>query len=202
MQSPFPLSDIANITGLILAGGRARRLGGQDKGLILLNNKRLIDYAVERLAAQTGTILINANRHQAQYQTCGYPVIADSLPDFAGPLAGLLSGLQHSKTDWLLAVPCDNPHLPEDLAARLVALANEKQCLLSVACCEGQLQPTYCLLHRSLHDSLQHYLARGQHKVQDWVMQQQACIVEFANCRDFANINTPQQLAEAERSHD
>ncbi len=198
MQATFPIIPQSHITGLILAGGKARRLNGQDKGLIRLGNQTLVEYVITRLHGQTKTLIINANRHQDIYQGFGYPVIADELPDFAGPLAGLHAGLQHMSTEWLLSVPCDNPGIPANLVAQLVAMANQKQCLLTVASCDGQLQPVYCLLHRSLQASLQAYLASGQHKVQDWLQQQTPCIVEFSDCGEFENINTPEQLAEAE----
>ena len=199
MQTMFPKPESSRITGLILAGGKARRLEGQDKGLISLGNKHLIEYVIERLRPQLGELLINANRHHDSYQQFGCPVIADSLPGFAGPLAGLLSGLQHMHTDWLVSVPCDNPWLPADLVGQLVLAVQAQACPLAVASCRGELQPVYCLLHRSLQASLANYLAGGQHKVQDWVRQQQHCVVDFADTRAFENINTPQQLAEAEQ---
>lgn len=198
MQSPFPITGIASITGLILAGGRARRLQGKDKGLIRLGNQYLIEYVIARLQPQTATILINANRNQSDYQALGYAVIADTLPDFAGPLAGLLSGLQQSQTDWLVSVPCDNPRLPANLVETMIRSANAHHHLLTVASCPGQLQPVYCLIHRSLQDSIHNYLAGGEHKVQDWLQQQPHGVVEFTDCREFENINTPAQLREVE----
>ncbi len=199
MQTMFPKPETTDITGLILAGGKARRLNGQDKGLISLGNKPLIGYVIERLRPQLGGVLINANRHQDTYQQFGCPVIADSLPNFAGPLAGLLSGLQHMHTEWLISVPCDNPWLPGDLVEQLVRAVQVQPGPLVVASCGGELQPVYCLAHRSLQTSLANYLASGQHKVQDWVQQQPHCVVEFADPLAFENINTPEQLAEAER---
>lgn len=200
MQSLFPIPDATQITGLILAGGRARRLGGQDKGLIQMGNQLLIEYVLERFRPQVGDILLNANRHAEHYQQLGYPVVADTLPDFAGPLAGLLAGLQHMTGHWLVSVPCDNPRLPDDLVHKLVEAANRQHCRLAVAACAGELQPVYCLLHRSLQDTLADYLAAGRHKAADWIGQQTHCVVEFADCRQFENINTPAQLREAEKS--
>lgn len=197
MQSLFPIPQPEGITGLILAGGRARRLHEQDKGLIQLGNQALIEYVIARLRPQTGEILINANRNRETYRRFGYPVIADTLPDFAGPLAGLLAGLQHMTNQWLVSAPCDNPWLPVDLVERMATAANARQCLLAVAGCGGQLQPVYCLLHRSLRDSLSGYLAGGRHKVQEWIGQQAHCVVDFPDAHEFANINTPEQLAEA-----
>jgi len=200
MQAVFPIPQAAHITGLILAGGQARRLGGQDKGLIQLGNQQLIQYVLARFRPQVGELLINANRHAERYRAFGYPLVADTLPDFAGPLAGLLSGLQHSKTDWLVSVPCDNPWMPDNLVAKLVQTANAEQCLLTVAGCAGKLQPVYCLLHYSLQTSLAAYLTAGQHKVQTWIEQQTHAVAEFPDCREFENVNTAAQLAEAEKS--
>lgn len=199
MQTMFPKPETAHITGLILAGGLARRLDGRDKGLISLGNRYLIEYVIERLRPQSGEILINANRNQAAYQQFGCPVIADRLPDFAGPLAGLLTGLEHMRHDWLVSAPCDNPWLPANLVEQLVQAVHAQQSPLAVASCRGELQPVYCLLHRSLQASLAAYLATGQHKVRDWIRQQKHCVVEFADAHAFENINTPQQLVEAEK---
>lgn len=195
----FPIPEATHITGLILAGGQAHRLGGQDKGLIQLGNQQMIGHVIRRLRPQLGEILINANRNQDHYQQLGYPVIADSLPDFAGPLAGLLTGLENMQNDWLISVPCDNPWLPTDLVATLIQAVTDQQCRLGVARSEGQLQPVYCLLHRSLQTSLHEFLANGQHKVRQWIAQQPHCVVDFADAQEFENINTPQQLTEAEK---
>lgn len=199
MQAMFPIPETAHITGLILAGGQARRLDGQDKGLIRLGNKYLIEYVIERLQPQLGELLINANRNPEHYRQFGYPIVADTLPDFAGPLAGLVAGLQNMENEWLLSVPCDNPWLPTTLVEQLVQAVTAQHCLLAVARCAGQLQPVYCLLHQSLQPSLTAYLASGQHKVQAWVRQQPHCVVDFPDAHEFENINTPQQLAEAEK---
>ena len=199
MQAMFPINPAHDITALILAGGKARRLGGQDKGLIQLANRPLIEHVLDKLRPQTGTIMINANRHQDRYRQYGYPVIADSLPDFAGPLAGLLTGLENMTTEWLVTVPCDNPHLPDRLVQTLVETANQQECLLTVASCKERLQPVYCLLHRSLQSPLADFLVANKHKAQDWVKEQDYCMVEFDNADAFENINTPEQLAEAEK---
>lgn len=195
----FPLPDARHITGLILAGGRARRLDGQDKGLITLGKRPLIDYVIERLRPQVGDLLINANRHQDRYRQFHCPVIADSLPDFAGPLAGLLAGLENTQHEWLVSVPCDNPWLPLDLVERLISGLQAQPRPLAVVRSGEQLQPVYCLAHRSLRESLSGYLAADQHKVREWVLQQDPCIVEFDQPAEFENINTPQQLSEAEQ---
>ena len=109
------------ITGLILAGGRAQRMGGIDKGLIPFHNKALIESAIARLSSQVGSILINANRNVTKYASYGYPVIPDETPDFSGPLAGFSAGLKTCNTPYLLTSPCDSPLLPIDLGIKLAA---------------------------------------------------------------------------------
>ena len=109
------------ITGLILAGGRAQRMGGIDKGLIPFHGKPLIELAIARLQSQVNSIIINANRNITKYAAYGYPVIMDETPDFSGPLAGFSAGLQVCKTPYLLTSPCDSPLLPIDLASQLAS---------------------------------------------------------------------------------
>ncbi len=196
----FPIPKPSHITGLILAGGKARRLNGQDKGLIPLGNKKLVEHAINRLAPQLGEILINANRNQEEYQQFAHPIIADTLPDFAGPLAGFLTGLEHMNNDWLITVPCDNPWLPNNLVEKLLQAAEQQACPLAVARSQGRLQSVYCLLHHSLQASLADYLSHGQHRVQAWIQQQKHCVVDFADAHEFENINTPEQLAEAKKN--
>ena len=121
------------ITGLILAGGRARRMGGQDKGLIPLAGRPLIAWVIEALRPQVGSILISANRNQAAYAAFGYPVIGDEaggpdLTGFQGPLAGIAAAMTLAQTPWLLTLPCDTPLLPADLAARLAAALTAASC--------------------------------------------------------------------------
>ena len=202
MQTMFPITTESPITGLILAGGKARRLNGEDKGLIQLGDSPLIAHVITKLRTQTSTVIINANRNQASYAQFDCPVIADSLTDFAGPLAGFLAGLQNISTEWMVTVPCDNPDLPDNLVATLSSTANKNRCRLTVASSQSRLQPVYCLLHRSLADSLSDFLASNQHKVQDWIKAQEHCVAEFDETKIFKNINTPEQLAEAEKNHD
>ncbi|MEI8077836.1 MAG: molybdenum cofactor guanylyltransferase, partial [Betaproteobacteria bacterium] len=104
-----------HITGLILAGGRAQRMGGIDKGLIPFHGKALIESAIQALKSQVGQILINANRNITKYSIYGYPVIVDEAPDFSGPLAGFSAGLKVCKTPYLVTSPCDSPLMPPDL---------------------------------------------------------------------------------------
>ncbi|MDH5445216.1 MAG: molybdenum cofactor guanylyltransferase [Gammaproteobacteria bacterium] len=200
MQTMFPIIPDMHVTGLILAGGKAKRLGGEDKGLIQLGQRHLIEHVIDRLQPQTTSVLINANRNQETYRGFGYPVIADGVPDFAGPLAGILAGLQHMTTEWLVVVPCDNPALPNKLVMSLAEVTNQQQCLLTVANCQGNIQPVFCLLHKSLADSISDFLAKDQHRVQDWLVHQTYSVCEFDDPNAFSNINTPEQLQEASKT--
>jgi molybdopterin-guanine dinucleotide biosynthesis protein A len=109
----------ADITAVILAGGKARRMEGEDKGLIELHGRPLIDYIIAGLRPQVGGILVNANRNLERYGTFGYPVIGDMLGDYFGPLVGMATGMQAADTPLLMTVPCDSPFVPEGLGEAL-----------------------------------------------------------------------------------
>jgi len=194
-----------HITGCILAGGRASRMGGVDKGLQLFRGQTLVQHAIMRLQPQVSQLLINANRNPAEYALTGLKVIADT--DFAdmGPLSGFLSGLQHCDTEWLVTVPCDSPFFPLDLVEKLAAAATAKQSLIAMAQTQRlpdntwELQPVFCLMHRSLIHSLKDYLASGQRKISAWAQQQTPlALCEFEETAEsahlFANANTLQEL--------
>lgn len=110
---------MTTITGVVLAGGKARRMGGVDKGLLELNGKPLWQHVADALMTQLSHVVVNANRHQEIYQASGLKVIEDSLADYPGPLAGMLSVMQQEAGEWFLFCPCDTPYIPPDLAARL-----------------------------------------------------------------------------------
>ncbi|XAH21735.1 molybdenum cofactor guanylyltransferase MobA [Xylophilus sp. GW821-FHT01B05] len=196
---------LADITGLVLAGGRGSRMGGMDKGLQPFRGQPLALHALQRLAPQTRQLLVNANRHAADYATWGYPVVADAAPDFAGPLAGMLAGLQHCRTGWLVTVPCDSPLFPLDLVARLAAAAPHGMAVVAAradATATPRLQPVFCLMAARLAPALADYLARGGRKVGEWAAQQEAVRVPFGPPQDaplaFANANTLEELAALE----
>jgi molybdopterin-guanine dinucleotide biosynthesis protein A len=191
-----------DITGLVLAGGRGLRMGGLDKGLQNFRGTPLALHALKRLAAQTGPLLVNANRHPETYRAFGAPVVADADDSFAGPMAGLLAGLDACATPWLLAVPCDAPWFPQDLGERLAQAASQAQARAAVAQdrADGvpRLQPVFCLVHVSLKDSLRHWLAGGGRKAREWLVAQQAATALFdrpGDAQAFFNANTPADLA-------
>jgi molybdopterin-guanine dinucleotide biosynthesis protein A len=197
----------ADITGLLLAGGRGSRMGGVDKGLQNFNGESLAMHAVRRLGPQVGTVMINANRSFAGYASFGVPVWADSLADYPGPLGGFLTGLEHCATPFLLTVPCDTPLFPLDLAARLSeALAADGAEIAMVSAPEAggdaapalRPQPVFCLLRTSLRDSLLRFTEAGGRKVQAWTGQHRTVLVPFDRPGDapdaFFNANTLAEL--------
>jgi len=201
-----------DITGLVLAGGRGSRMGGVDKGLQPFRGQPLAQHALQRLAPQVGPLLLNANRHLDSYRAWGVPVVADTTPDFAGPLAGFLAGLQQCRTPWLLAIPCDTPLFPTDLAARLAAAAEAAAAPLAlVHAPESEAgnasllrpQPAFCLIHTDLLDSLQRFVADGGRKIDRWTAQHPMAATCFDRPGDdlhaFANANTLEQLQALER---
>ena len=188
------------ISAIILSGGRARRMGGVDKGLILLQSQPLIQHVISRLQPQVDETLINANREIAQYQAFGFKVLQDENQDFAGPLAGILLGLKHAKHELVLAVPCDSPILPLDLVARLYNGLAESRMDIAVASSDGNAHPVFCLMKKSVLPSLIAFLDAGERKVSAWQKSQQYCEVDFSDCTDaFVNLNTPQDLADLEQ---
>jgi molybdopterin-guanine dinucleotide biosynthesis protein A len=192
------------ITGLILAGGRAQRMGGIDKGLIPFQGKALIESAISRLKPQVSTILINANRSITKYSHYGYPVLMDETPDFSGPLAGFSVGLKHCKTPYLLTSPCDSPLLPVDLASKMAAQLEDKDLELVFASSkeeDGKIwsQPVFCLMKSDLQDSLDAFLSKGDLKIDRWFKEMRSGTVVFENPQAFANVNTPEELAALEK---
>jgi molybdenum cofactor guanylyltransferase len=182
------------ITAVILAGGRGQRMGGEDKGLIEFNNKPLIQHAIEAIQPQVGAILINANRNQERYQAFGYPVIADSLLNYQGPLAGFAAAMRSIGTEDMLTLPCDGPMIAHDLVARLHQARLAAGAEIAVAHDGKRLQPVYALIPKRLADSLQRYLDGGDRKIDLWYARHRVAHADFSDStRTFININTLQQ---------
>ena len=182
------------VSAVILAGGRATRMGGDDKGWVPLAGKPLIEHVLERLRPQVDEVLINANRSQTRYQALA-PVIGDGNDDFQGPLAGMQAGLAAARHDWVLFVPCDGPALPRDLMARFRA-AITPDTELVVAHDGEHLQPVVALLRRALLPSLRQALAEGERKTGAWFARHRMAVVPFADLPDaFVNLNSPDELA-------
>lgn len=188
----FPLPSKQNILAHILAGGRATRMQGEDKGLLELNGTPLVVYVIEQLRPQVTSICISANRHIEQYQRYGLPVIVDSLEGYLGPLAGIHAALLTCHSEWLLTVPVDCPFMPADLVLRLSQAVTSTQRPLSVVHDGMGLQPAFCLLHHSLSANLQQYLERGGRKTGEWLRQHNPALADYSdNPQAFININAP-----------
>ena len=192
-----------DITALILAGGRAQRMGGMDKGLIPFHGKPLIESAIAKLKIQTQTIIINANRNITKYAGYGYPVIMDETPDFSGPLAGFSVGLKACKTPYLLTSPCDSPLLPSNLAELLSTEMERSDFELVYASskeADGKVwaQPVFCLMRSNLQDSLNQFLQKGDLKIDRWFKELRSSTVIFDDPLFFANVNTPEELKSLE----
>ena len=192
--SPLP------ITAVILAGGEARRMGGVDKGLVEVAQKPMIEYVINAVAPQVSKLLINANRNQDAYAQYGFPVVADTLEGFHGPLAGMASAMQIVDTDYMLSLPCDSPHVPNDLAQRLFKKLDAAHAEISVAHNGERLQPVFCLLKTSLLDSMLNYLNSGERKIDRWFTQHEMVTADFSDKPEtFINVNSPEDIVRLEQ---
>jgi len=193
-----------DVTGVILAGGRGSRMGGVDKGLQNHRGMPLAMHALMRLQPQVGAMLINANRNLGAYEALGAPVYPDSTPDFAGPLAGVLVGLEQCQTPWMVTVPCDTPAFPLDLVEHLARTADEQQADIAYAVTvepdgREQSHPVFCLLRSDLMESLVAFMHGGGRKIDAWFAQHKAVGVRFPEAQAFFNANTPHELAQLQR---
>lgn len=190
----------AGLSAVILAGGRATRMGGADKGLIQFQGTPLVARICAALKPQVAELMINANRNLDPYRQLGHKVVEDRLTDHQGPLAGMHAALLEAEHPWLLTLPCDGPFVCADYARRMLDAAGEQNVRLAVAHDGERAQPVYSLIHRDLARSLAQFLSTGQRKIDRWHAQHAFATVDFsADPSMFVNINTPQQLAEIEQ---
>ena len=188
----------ADVTGIVLAGGQGRRMGGVDKGLVDLDGTPMIAHVLARLVPQVGDVLINANQNLDRYRAFGYPVVPDAVGGFAGPLAGLHAGMTRASRGFVVTVPCDSPFLPRDLVPRLRAKLDEKGAQLAVAKTFDQPHPVFALVRRDLLPNLAAFLASGGRKIDAWYAAFRAVEVAFDDeALAFRNINTADELAAA-----
>jgi molybdopterin-guanine dinucleotide biosynthesis protein A len=184
------------VSGIVLAGGQGRRMGGVDKGLVLLRGKPMAAWVLERLKPQANEILINANQNLEAYARFGYPVVPDAIGGFAGPLAGLHAGLAAASHALVVTVPCDSPFLPLDLVARLNQALGDND--LAVAKTGNQPHPVFSLVRRSVRDHLTKFLSGGGRKIDAWYATLEVVEVSFDDEADaFRNINTREELRQA-----
>ncbi|MDX8464402.1 molybdenum cofactor guanylyltransferase MobA [Mesorhizobium sp. VK23B] len=199
-----------SIAGIILAGGQSRRMGGGDKPLLSLGEGRLIDHVAARLKPQVGTLALNANGDPARFTSLDIPVISDTVPGYAGPLAGILTGLEWAATNpacrSLVSAAGDTPFFPGDLVERLVATADKRPGAIAVASSGGRWHPTFALWPLGLSDALHHFLVDEDNRRVSAFMERHGFVqVEFPMIEaegrridPFFNINTPDDLAQAE----
>ena len=205
---PFSI-NVATV-GVLFAGGQSRRMGGGDKSLQALGGRSMIAHAIDTLAAQVDALIINANGDAARFAAFGLPVVPDRDADFAGPLAGLLAGMMWTRAHCpaarhVMTAACDTPFFPADIAARLSAAAGAADADIAIAASGGQGHFVFGLWPVALADDLEAYLAEGRRKVQDWIARYAHVTVDFlpveiggASVDPFFNINTPEDLAQAE----
>lgn len=187
---------------VILAGGQASRMGGGDKGRLMLGGRSLIDRVIERISPQVGAIVLSANGDLTRFDDLGLPVVADSIPDHAGPLAGILAGMDWASEhghDWLITVAADTPFFPMDMVERLSGYDNP---VVLAATPDPEFgmrrQPTFGRWHVEQRHDLRSALNMGVRKIRQWAEAQDEVLVAFDNA-DFFNINTPEDLAWAEQ---
>jgi molybdopterin-guanine dinucleotide biosynthesis protein A len=194
-----------DITGLILAGGRGSRMGGVDKGLQNHLGMPLAMHALLRLAPQVGEVMVNANRNLGAYEAMGVPVWPDALPDYAGPLAGFLTGLEHCETPYLVTVPCDTPNFPTDLVEQLAAALVAQEADIAMAATRGaqgqQVQPVLCLMKATLMEDLVRFAQEGQRKIDRWTARHRCVEVPFDDEAAFFNANTTAELRQLQKTN-
>jgi molybdopterin-guanine dinucleotide biosynthesis protein A len=201
------VQEIGPVVGIILAGGRSQRMGGGDKCLHPLGGQPLLAHVIARLQPQVDRLVLNANGDPARFAAFGLPVVADGVPDFAGPLAGVLAGMEWAavhlpEAHYLVTAPGDGPFLPRDLVQHLARLLIAEDAELAIAASAGQPYPVIGLWPVRLRDELRQALTvEHEHKVDAWAGRHRRVIAEFPTdpVDPFFNANTPEQLIEAER---
>ena len=193
------MTERLSVTGVVLAGGMGRRMGGVDKGLLELRGRPLAAWVVDRLRPQVDHLLINANQNRERYAEFGCPVVADEIPDFAGPLAGLHAALSAASTPFVATAPCDSPFLPETLVSRLFSALTAAAADLAVARTFDQPHPVFCLCRREVLPHLTEFLAGGGRKIDRWYATLKVVEVAFDDVAEaFENINTREELGRFE----
>lgn len=184
--------ELRCITGVVLAGGRGSRMGGDDKGLLPLNGRSMVEHVIARLRPQVGQLLISANRNRDRYAALGYPVVPDLLAGFQGPLAGMAASLQSATTPYIVTVPCDSPLMAIDAVARLGEALVRDGADVSVAHDGRRTHPVFLMVKRRLLPSLLEFLDAGERKIDRWFARHRLALADFSDCPEsFANVNDP-----------
>lgn len=190
------MNSRTKVAGVILAGGRARRMDNQDKGLVHFNGRPMIGYAIAALEPVVDCVLINANRNLDQYRQFGKPVISDQTDSFDGPLAGILTAMIHAEAEVLLVIPCDSPLVKTEHLQKLLATRAENDADVAIAFDGDKMHPVFLAIRMALQNSLQGYLDSGQRKVGVWLQQQNWVRADFSREPEiFTNINTMAELS-------
>ncbi len=185
-----------NVAGVVLAGGRAQRMGNQDKGLVHFKGRPMVSYPIDALSPVVDQLFINANRSFPQYSQFGWPVISDQTDTFDGPLAGVLTAMAHTDADMLLVIPCDSPLIKTVHLQKLLLGCIDNAADVAVAFDGARLHPVFFAVKTALQSSLQNYLASGQRKVAAWLCGQNMVQVDFSDEPEiFININTLSELS-------
>ena len=188
------------VTGVILAGGQARRMNALDKGLVCYHGRPMVSYAIDALAGVAGQTIINANRNLDLYRQFGLPVIADQTESFDGPLAGILSAMTHADAGVLLVIPCDSPLIKAEHLQKLLSVREQNQADAAVAFDGERVHPVFLAIKTSLVKTLREYLDSGQRKLDRWLAQLKTVRADFSETPGiFININTLAELSELER---
>lgn len=196
-------SPMEDITGLVLSGGPSSRMGGVDKGLQNVNGMPLALLTLLRLQLQSGRAMISANRNLSAYEAMGVPVWPDSIEGYVGPAAGLLAGLEHAETEWLITAPCDAPGFPLNLVERMAAAVKQAGAHIAMATTseDGQqrLRPEFCLVRMDTVESLVAFLHEGQRDLEQWATKHGAIRVSFDDSDAFFDANTAEELRALQR---
>jgi molybdopterin-guanine dinucleotide biosynthesis protein A len=197
------MKDQTTVAGVILAGGLAKRMNNEDKGLIQYHDRPLIAYAIDALAGTVPEIMINANRNLEQYRRFGKPIVCDLTPSFDGPLAGILTAMLHTDAKVLVVLPCDSPLIKPEHVQKLISARVENDADVAVAYDGERLHPVFLAIKTRLKESLQDYLARGERKLDHWLKQHNLVLVDFSGTPNiFANINTMIELKALETQNE
>ena len=190
--SPADIAARDQVTGVILAGGKATRMGGVDKGLVTVGGRPMVAWVIDALRPQVSDVLINANRSRERYDEFACAVVDDGDDDFRGPLAGMASGMRAARTPYIAVVPCDSPLIGDELIQRLYAAAESSGSPIAAAHDGERLQPVFAMLSCDLLDDLAGYLDDGERKIDRWYDRHGYVKVDFSDVAEwFANINAP-----------
>jgi len=197
------MNSQTKVAGVILAGGLARRMNNQDKGLIPYKGQAMVTYAIAAMRPVVDQLIINANRNIERYRQFGLPVVADQTDSFDGPLAGVLTAMLQVDSDVLLVMPCDSPLVREIHLRKLLEARAAQDADVAVAFDGERLHPVFLAIKTVLRDSLQAYLASGERRIGSWLEQQNMVIADFSQTPEiFSNVNTMAELAALEAEAD